>query len=180
MMESNEIRMIASGARGRQSGFSMIELLVVIVIATILLGAALPAMQKHTGTAKLIQATDEVASSLKLARQRAVSVGSRVVVQFDRTNSRFYLFDDPNESNTRDGNETMSGPFGMPKGVAMAEVGFANSRVVFGALGAASESEGVVLVNSRQDAQRVDVTAATGLVYVSGIYQYEGEEVHRD
>lgn len=180
MLKLKKITDIGPRKRDRQSGFSMIELLVVIVIATILLGAALPAMQKHTGTSKLIQATDEVASSLKLARQRAVSTGSRVVVQFDRTNSRFYLFDDPNESNTRDGNETMSGPFSMPKGVAMAEVGFANSRVIFGALGAASESKGVILVNTRQDAQRVDVTAATGLVYVSGIYQYTGEEVHRD
>ena len=180
MMKPNEIRAIASRARDHQSGFSMIELLVVIVIATILLGAALPAMQKHTGTSKLIQATDEVASSLKLARQRAVATSGRVVVQFDRTNSRFYLFDDPNESNTRDGNETMSGPFDMPKGVDLAEVGFANGRVIFFPLGRASESEAVVLVNRRQDAQRVDVTAATGLVYVSGIYRYEAEDVRRD
>lgn len=179
-MRPNTARSLAERVLGSESGFSMIELLVVIVIATILLGAALPAMQKHTGTSRLIQATDEVASSLKLARQRAVTTNGRVVVQFDLRNARFYLFDDPNKNEIRDGNETMSGPFTMPRGVAMAEVGFANNRVVFGALGGASESERVVLVNGRQDAQRVDVTAATGLVYVSGIYRYEEDEVSRD
>jgi prepilin-type N-terminal cleavage/methylation domain-containing protein len=158
----------------RQSGFSIIELLVVVVIVTVLLAAGLPAMQKHTGTSKLIQATDEVSSTLKLARQRAVATSGTVVVQFDKRESRFYLFDDENGNGARDGNETMAGPYNVPKGVALAEVGFANSRVAFGPLGGASESKAVVLVNARADAQRVDVTGATGLIYVSGIYQYEG------
>ncbi|MFZ1946760.1 MAG: GspH/FimT family pseudopilin [bacterium] len=161
----------------RQGGFSIIELLVVVVIITILLAAGLPAMQKHTGLSKLKQATDEVSSSLKLARQRAVATTGTVVVQFDKRNSRFYLFDDENGSGARDGNETMAGPYDIPKGVALAEVGFANSRVAFGPLGGASESEAVVLVNARADAQRVDVTSATGLIYVSDIYQYEGGDV---
>jgi type II secretion system protein H len=134
----------------RQGGFSMIELLVVVVIITILLAAGLPAMQKYTGTAKLKQAADEISSTLKLARQRAVAITGTVVVQFDKHNSRFYLFDDKNENGARDGNETMAGPYDVPKGVALVEVGFANSRVAFGPLGGASESKAVVLVNGHR------------------------------
>ena len=160
----------------REAGFSMIELLVVVAIMGILIAAALPAMQKQTGTAKLKQATDEVSNTLKLARQRAVATNGDVVVQFDLgTPSRsgnFYLFDDKDADGVRDDSETMAGPYDVPKGVAMAEVGFANRRVTFEATGSASESEAVILVNARQDAQRVDVTAPTGLIYVSDIYHY--------
>ena len=69
----------------------------------------------------------------------------------------------------------MSGPYDVPKGVALAEVGFDSERVAFGPRGSASESESVVLTNSRALAQRVEVTAATGLVYISEIYEYDGE-----
>ncbi|MFH1221392.1 MAG: GspH/FimT family pseudopilin [Candidatus Eisenbacteria bacterium] len=168
---------IVNQTRGEQ-GFSMIELLVVIGIAGILLAAALPAMRNYTGTARLTGAADEVASTLKLARQRAVATNGHVVVQFDTGTSSFYLFDDKDQSGSRDGNETMAGPYDVTKGVALAEVGFADERVTFDARGSASESEAVILVNNGQAAQRVDVTAATGLIYVSGIYEYTEGQGH--
>jgi prepilin-type N-terminal cleavage/methylation domain-containing protein len=155
-----------------QAGFSMIELLVVIAIAAILLGAALPAMHKYTGTAKLLGTSDEIASTLKLARQRAVSTDGFVVVQFDVNNDRYYLFDDLNQNGSRDGDETMAGPYKISSGVDLVEVDFRNNRVRFGASGAASEAGGVVVMNSRRAAQRIDVASATGLIYVSEIYNY--------
>jgi Tfp pilus assembly protein FimT len=146
--------------------------LVVIVIMGILLAAALPAMRTYTGTAKLKQAVDEVSSTLKLARQRAVATNGHVVVQFDTHNSNYYLFDDNNGNGVRDGSETMSGPYDIPKGIAMAQCGFAQRRVTFAPQGSASESQAVVLVNAKANAQRVDVSGATGLVYVSDVYHY--------
>jgi len=167
----------ARNRRNPEAGFSMIELLVVIAIAGILLAAALPAMQSHTGTQKLKQATDEVANTLKLARQRAVATNGAVVVQFDSDNSEFFLFDDRNENGQHDNDETMAGPYEIPTGVALADVGFADGKVTFAAAGSASETEAVVLLGLKQNAQRVDVTAATGLIYVSEIYHYvEGED----
>lgn len=163
--------------RSCQAGFSMIELLVVIAIAGILLGAALPAMHRYTGTAKLLGASDEIAGTLKMARQRAVATNGFVVVQFDINNERYYLFDDENQNGSRDGDETMAGPYTLSKGVDLVQVGFQNSRVQFGSSGAASgqsgaDGGGVVIVNSRRAAQRIDITPATGLIYVSEIFNY--------
>lgn len=155
----------------------MVELLVVIGIAGLLLGAALPAMHRYTGTAKLMGAADQISGSLKLARQRAVSTNGFVVVQFDVTNNKWYLFDDLNDNGSRDGDETMAGPFELDKGVDLVEVGFQNARVRFGSSGSASgqisaEGGGVVIVNTRRAAQRIDIASATGLIYVSEVYAY--------
>jgi type IV fimbrial biogenesis protein FimT len=160
--------------RPREAGFSLIELLVTIGIMSILLAAGLPAMLKHTGTIKLKKATDEVVGTLKLARQRAVATSSSVVVQFDLEDANFYVFDDLNENGVRDDGETMAGPYGIPNGIALAEVGFASDRVTFGPRGSASESQAVVLRNAGSNAQRVDVIAASGLIYVSEIYRLSG------
>jgi hypothetical protein len=95
------------------------------------------------------------------------------VVQFDLDEADFYIFDDPNENGVRDDAETMAGPYCIPNGVALASVGFANARVAFGPGGAASESQSVILSNASANAQRVEVIAASGLVYVSQIYRLE-------
>jgi prepilin-type N-terminal cleavage/methylation domain-containing protein len=159
-----------------EAGFSMVELLVVMGVITIMLAAGVPAMNKHTGTAKLRQAVEEVSGSMKLARQRAVATSGNVVIQFEPGNGRFYMFDDLNEDGLRDEDETMAGPYCVPHGVDLASVGFTDEQVTFGPRGAASESESVVLRNSASNAQTVSVTAATGLVYVSDIYRFEEGE----
>ena len=76
--------------------------------------------------------------------------------------------------------ETGSGPFEVPHKVAIGSVSFARNEVTFTPNGAASETGSVVLVNTRNLAQRIDLTAATGLVYVSDVYQYEGEMTSED
>jgi type II secretion system protein H len=166
------IRSRKDGPHDREAGFSMIELLVVIVIMGVLLAAALPSMRSHTGTIKLKEAADEVAGTLKLARQRAVATNGDVVVQFGAGSSNYYLFDDGNGNGVRDGSETMSGPYDIPKGIALAQCGFSQRRVTFAAQGSASESQAVIFVNAQANAQRVDVSAGTGLVYVSDMYHY--------
>jgi type II secretion system protein H len=159
-----------------QSGFSVAELLVVIIIGGILIAASIPALKQHTQTARLKQASDEVAGTLKLARQRAVATGNPVVVVFDMANNNFLLYEDEDEDGTQDSGETQSGPYDVPNSVLLGAVRFSNAEVTFSARGSASETGSVVLMNSRMKVQRIDVSAPTGLVYVSDILSYEEME----
>jgi type II secretion system protein H len=169
-MESLSTERLKNG----EAGFSIIELMVVVVIMTIVLAASIPALRQHTETVNLTKGSREVESSLKLARTRAVSTNNPVVVTFDTDNNTYFLFEDEDDDGAHDASETSSGPFEVPKKVSIGSVSFGSNTVTFTPSGAASETGSVVLVNTKNLAQRLDLTAATGLIYVSDVFQYEG------
>jgi Tfp pilus assembly protein FimT len=147
---------------------------------TIVLAASIPALRQHTETVNLTQGSRELESSFKLARARAVATNNSVVMVFDTDAGAYLLFEDTDGDGNQDAGETGSGPFEVPKKVAIGNVSFARNTVTFVPTGAATETGSVVLVNTRNLAQRIDLTAATGLVYVSDVYQYDGELVSEE
>jgi prepilin-type N-terminal cleavage/methylation domain-containing protein len=165
---------IKSSRWAGKAGFSVIELMVVVVIMTAVLAASIPALKQHRDTIDLKRAAEDIAGTLKLARQRSVSTNNDVIVVFDSSVGTFYAFEDADGSGTYDVGETRTGTYGMSKKVNMNSISFAGEQVTFSPRGSASETGNVVLVNTRSKALRVDLTAATGLVYVSTIYAYEG------
>jgi type II secretion system protein H len=160
---------------GAESGFSIIELLVVMVIMTVIVAASIPALKRHTADLNLTKGSEALASSLKLARTRAVSTNRQVVVVFNGDTGRYFLFEDDDEDGTWDSNEAMGGPYEVPNKIVMSDVSFARQTVTFSPDGSASETGSVELANTRHLAQRIDLIDATGLVYVSDVYPYEGE-----
>jgi type II secretion system protein H len=167
-------------SRSREAGFSVIELMVVVVIMAIVLAASIPALRQHQENVNLTKGSRELESSLKLARTRSVSTNNPVVVVFDTDAGTYLLFEDADDDGTQDAGETGSGPFEVPDKVTIGSVSFASNAVTFTPDGAASETGSVVLVNTRSLAQRIDLTAATGLTYVSDVYECEGEIVSED
>ena len=157
-----------------EAGFSLIELLVVVVIMTGLLAASIPSLRSHTESVNLVKASEEVAGTMKLARQRAVATLNDVIVVFDTSAGTYYVFEDEDGDGGYDTGETRSGTYEIPSRVAIQDVSFTNDKVTFNALGAASETGAVILLSTRDRAKRIDLTAATGLVYVSDVYAYEG------
>jgi prepilin-type N-terminal cleavage/methylation domain-containing protein len=168
-----ETRGLRTGLRCQQ-GFSMIELLVVAGILSLVLAFSLPAFNKSRKTAKLMNATREVSSTMKLARSRAVASSHPVIVEFDESGGTFQAFEDTDGNASHDAGEIMIGPYDLPPSVSFTDVGFADGRVTFSGSGAASETQSIVLLACTGHAQRVEVTAATGLVYISEIYSYGG------
>ena len=162
----------------REAGFSIIELMVVAVIMAIIFAASIPSLRSHTASVNLTKGASMVASTLKLARTRAVATNVPVVVQFNGDAGTYLVFQDDDGDGTLDDGETSSGPYKMPSSTSINEVSFTNSSVTFAPNGAASETGNVVLANYKDLAKRVDVTAPTGLVYISDIYDLTdlGEE----
>jgi prepilin-type N-terminal cleavage/methylation domain-containing protein len=156
-----------------ERGFSLIELLVVGAIFTVILAFSLPAFNKSTKTAKLMNATREVSSTMKLARSRAVASSKPVIVEFDEDAGTFQAFEDTDGDATHDAGEIMIGPYELPGSVCFTDVGFADSKITFNGTGAASETQSLVLLACSGHALRVDVSAPTGLVYISEVYSYE-------
>jgi prepilin-type N-terminal cleavage/methylation domain-containing protein len=157
-----------------EAGFSLIELLVVVAIMTALLAASIPSLRQHTETVNLMKGSEAVSGTLKLARQRAVATSNDVVVVFDSVNGTYYLYEDVDGDGTYDVGETRSGTYDVPRRVTIDDVTFASDKVTFSPSGAASETGSVVLVNTRDLARRIDLTAATGLVYVTDVYAFGG------
>lgn len=156
-----------------ERGFSMIELLVVAAVLTVILAFSLPAFNKSRKTAKLMNATREVSSTMKLARSRAVASSKPVIVEFDGDAGTFKAFEDADGDSAYDIGEVMIGPYELPSTVSFTDIGFTNDRITFIGSGAASETQSLVLLACSGHALRVDVSAPTGLVYISDVFAYE-------
>jgi len=154
----------------REAGFSVIELMVVAVIMAIIVAASIPSFRSHTASVNLIKGTSKVAATLKLARTRAVATNDPIVVEFDGDAGTYFLFQDENGDGRFGSGETSAGPYEMPNNTSINSVSFANATVTFSPTGSASETGNVVVASCKELAQRVDVTAPTGLVYVSDIF----------
>jgi type II secretory pathway pseudopilin PulG len=75
--------------RGGTSGYSLIELLLVVAAATTLASLALPLTGVSTDAGKARQAASFVATRLRLARQQAVARTTTVGLVFDMVNGRW-------------------------------------------------------------------------------------------
>ena len=83
--------------RGKESGFSLIELLVVIVIFAILAAIAIPAFSNWLPSYRLRQAARDVYSNLQRAKVNAIKSNTEWRVYFDdaATPGRYFLLSGP-------------------------------------------------------------------------------------
>lgn len=156
-----------------ERGFSLIELMVVIVI-TGLLFLSVPALRKHSANSSLIQASENLASTLRLARQRAVAAGINAVVVFDVTTNSYYIFDDVDGDRNLGTNERQTAFTKLPSGVSFADVNFSQNKVSFNPRGSADQTGDVILINRNGIARQILLNAPTGLVYISDTYSLGG------
>jgi prepilin-type N-terminal cleavage/methylation domain-containing protein len=92
-----------------QQGFTLIEMILVLIIALLLASLGLPAFGDLMARHRLNAATAQVMSDLMLARRRALSQQHSVQILFSRNKRQSYrIWDDLNNDNNRD-NKTNGG-----------------------------------------------------------------------
>lgn len=105
----------------RTAGFTLVELMVTLVVATILIVVAVPSFTSFYAQARADSSIRKIQQSIQLARNHAVAYGSRVTVCpltaqgcSDNWQANISVFTDSGQSNIIDGNDRLIsqiGPF---------------------------------------------------------------------
>jgi type IV fimbrial biogenesis protein FimT len=101
----------------KHSGATLLELMVVLAVSAILLGIGIPSFAALTSSSRLASTTNELVSSLHLARSEAIKRGSRTVMCTSATGTAcagsggwhqgWLVFHDANNNAVLDAGETV-------------------------------------------------------------------------
>ncbi len=114
-------------------GFTVIELIVVLAVALIVMGVALPNMISWLPNYRLSSGARQVAGDLQLARMKAISQNTKYRLIFGSLPSTSYTIEKDNG-----GFATESGPFSLPDGITVTVVSATSEFQARGTVNAAS------------------------------------------
>jgi prepilin-type N-terminal cleavage/methylation domain-containing protein len=180
---SDQSGMSSSRQRTSRSGFSMIELLSVIVIIGLMTAIALP--KSGLASYRANSGAQVVSSALSYAQRQAISRQADTRVAFDLANNRMRVHEDRNNDNIIDADERVTFA-NLPEGLTFGR-GTAPARAMGGEVvtftraqgilpvlvfhrdGTASEDGGVYVttipglaVDRKEDVRAVEISRATG------------------
>ncbi|HRD65357.1 MAG TPA: GspH/FimT family protein [Candidatus Competibacter sp.] len=144
--------------RTEQQGFTLLELLVVLVMAVLLVALVPPLLSGMSGAAELRSAARQLAAGLRFARNEAVARQREAVLTLDLVRRRFAVSGDPRE-------------IALPESLAL-HLYTAQSELLDQATGNirffpdGSSTGGAITVSGAKLAYRVNVDWLTGAIAI--------------
>jgi len=142
------------------------ELMVVISIMGLALAASWGSVRDMMEQHRVQSAANQLATHLRLARERAVAEGNHYVVTFRTANNDYEVWDDL-------GSDAIAAPsevrrlHALPTGTTLDNPQFFGSNQLTFRSDGTTDASGSVGIQSGASARRIDVLAATGRVTVT-------------
>ena len=146
-------------------GFSLPEIMVVLVVTGILAALTMPPLITVLRTNRTEQAINEIAISLRSARAKAISQGNNFVWTWDNVNKTYSAFDDDDNDGVRDVGELLYGPSPVPTDITVLTTTLP-ATITFRPLGNASAGGTADVSDGHGGMMRISIDSATGMVSV--------------
>ena len=153
----------------KDSGFSLIELMVVIGIIATVLAITVPAYLTYIPTYRLNSAVEELQGSMQIARVKAIKEAASVCVSVNTGTETCTVFLDngagggTSNNKAQDGTEATIKILTMPRGVDIYDVTFSGNVAQFNSRGLPTNTGSIRLRNGPQGRYRAVFVSIAGM-----------------
>ncbi len=153
---------------GKNAGFTLIEMIIVIAIMAIISAIAVPNYITHRNNQKVTQAARQIYSALQSAKMTAIRNNTSINVLFSTgagSSGTYQVFEDLDDNNTFNAGDEDIASGQMPAGVNMQTAAFAGAAnsTRFTPMGLTTGENGTVTVTNSSRTARIIVNSVGGI-----------------